>query len=466
MPPENILIHVDNVTGQDNHDGIHQPVATAERAFSLLPPYWHGRAEIIFEPTGRTYSIEQKAFYIGMPIGPEASPLVIRGAYRTDLTVVAAADSSGDEVRIAGGMSADELIGTVLTRVSGTGSPVGTAISIRGNSAESISLQRSIGAVARNEAFQVERPAVLLEPQQTLNLTSHDGRSPNVVLIGIKIAPLPGQGLNLLNVRALCDTCEIEFTREAVPTDRQWFTGNIHTDSRIQGGIEDASIAPELDSLRSQAGVYIHGSHPLDTLRVVRNSILGGHLTFKRMTVLVSQNSTFVPSSLEALESPIQILAGGFALGQPSWGTATNKARIRNANGDGLRLSSGASMNSTLGPIHLDVYGCSRDGIRLDMGSWASFGAPGGPAGLVTTGPPNRKFGMNVRNASRALVGSDAALARVPPAAAARPLTGDGGNVALDDSEVAGGWLTVLGAWQSNAGLSLVRVNKSDPVSS
>ncbi|HKY28456.1 MAG TPA: hypothetical protein VJM12_11010, partial [Pyrinomonadaceae bacterium] len=235
-------------------------------------------------------------------------------------------------------------------------------------------------------------------------------------------------------------------------------SGFVHTNARINGGIEDESLSRLVDPQRAQAGVYIHSSVATDIFSAVRNGVLSGHLTFKDMTVRISQGGMLVPRSLEALRAPIQILTGGSAFGQPvletgqnSWGTATNKARIRNVAGDGLRVFNGGALNSPVGPIHLDISGCTGDGVRLDMGSTASFGPPNGDDGLVTKGAANRKFGMNVRNASRAIIGKDRPADR---------LTGSDGDVALDDgprhlwSEV------TLATPLSNAGMSLVRVNK------
>ena len=454
MESEDILIHVDNRSGSDNHDGIHQPVETADKAFSLLPPSWHGSAEIIFAVTDIPYPIRKSAVYFGTPIGPDASSLVIRGGYLRDGDfgeVTATAVSGGDEVATDLNMRADQLIGKVLTRLSRLspeGSPVGTAISIRGNSPgpnSRIFLQRTMGRIAAGDTFAVQRPAVTLAPDppphypspaeagQALNLTSHDGRSPNLKLVGITFAPFEGRGLNLLNVRAQCDTCEFLFKRTS-DRDPKSTIFYLHTDARIQGGVEG-------DPERASAGAYIHSDHAANIVWAVRGGVLGGHLTFDKITVRASQGGVFVPKSLEAREAPIQILAGGSAIAEPQkegnvvvggWGTAFNKARIRNVAGDGLRLFNGGSMNSPGSPTHLDIFGCSGDGIRLDMDSTASFGLPGGPAGLVTTGGNNGGFGMNVRNASRALVGSDAATASVPGRSGPTPLRGTYGEVALD----------------------------------
>lgn len=95
-------------------------------------------------------------------------------------------------------------------------------------------------------------------------------------------------------------------------------------------------------------------------------------------------------------------------------------------------------MNSPLAAINLDIYGCNRDAIRLDMGALASFGPPNGLTGLVTTGANNGVFGMNVRNASHALVGSDTDLHGANHSATV--VTND---VALDDVAQPGGWVAV-----------------------
>jgi len=450
-----IQIYVDNSgRGRDTHPGTEEaPVMTADEAFRKLPPSWPRRAEIIFAATGTPYEITTGSVYLGTPTGPDASSLVIRGGYQ-DLFTLTAEGGSGDKIITTLEQSADDLIGAVLTRSSGVGSPIGTSISIRGNTTgrgSEILLQQSIGPVAAGDTFKVQRPAVTLKPTRDLHLTSHDGRTPNLNLVGIKIAPAEGVTVVLLNVRAHCETCEFAF---------QGTGGQIHTNARIQGGLEEATRIPELDGRRSQAGVYIHGTGLLNVFSVVRNGVLGGHLTFKDIAVRVSQGGMLVPHSLEAFRAQIQILAGGSALGQPhpdtrqsSWGTATNKARIRNVpgvDGDGLRISNGGSLNSPIGPIHLDISGCGRDGVRLDTGATASFGPPGGASGLISSSP-NTKFGMNVRNASRALIGTDTTLRGGPGA----------GDVTLDDEVPAHRWSEItLMAPLSNAGLSLVRVNK------
>lgn len=461
MKKEDVLIYVDNVNGKDTDPGTqHNPVETAGEAFRHLPPFWYGRAEIIFAATGRDYPLTTDAVFFGTPIGPEASPLVIRGEYAEEL-VTPAADSSGDEVSITTGFDRDRLIGSVLARTS-DGGWFGVASSIRGNSEgpnSTISLQRNMGDISRTARLAVQRPAVKLSPARTLSLTSHDGRSPNLTLIGIEIAPEPGAGLNLLNVRAQCDTCWFSFRKLTVEGSTTSPTFYVHTNSRVQGGIEGVELSPELPE-RPQAGAYINGDDASCVVWAARGGILGGHLTFKTITVRVSQGGAFVPKSLEGLASPVHILTGGTALGEKEgWGTTANKARIRGveatAGGDGLRVFNGGSIHSPLAPINLDIYGCQRDGIRLDMGSTASFGPPGGRTGLVTSDAANlnRGFGMNVRNASRALIGTDTAL------------KGNGPNhdVALDDGRVD----SDRAAWSAitpnnplrNAGMAIVRLN-------
>jgi hypothetical protein len=462
---DNIQIYVDPHGNNDRNNAGSQsnPVQTADKAFSMLPPSWRGSAEIIFAPG--EYSIETDAVSLGMPTGPEASPLVIRGDYNDLFTITAQAGSDENKVVTTLDVPADELVGAVLTRRSGAGSPASPAVSIRGNTAGprvEISLQQPMGRVDAGNTFVIQRPAVILRPTKTLNLTSHDGRSPNLSLIGIKFEPAAGAGLNLLNVRAQCDTCEFSLHKSPPGVDPAVFPILfVHTNARIHGGLELPDLSPGLPS-RKQAGAYIHSDNPQNVVWAARAGILGGHLTFRDITVRVSQGGNLVPHSLEALSASIQILTGGSGLaqrnsdtGQTGWGTADNKARIRNVAGDGLRVFNGGALNSPLGAIHLDVSGCTGDGIRLDMGSTASFGPPGGPAGLVTKGAKNRNFGMNVRNASRALIGRDAAVDKL-----------DGGvaDVALDggsDAELRFSWTTVVSEGQrSNAGMSLVRVNK------
>lgn len=498
MPEErDVLIYVDD-EGDDRNDGTHPerdtpsrhgPVRTADRAFSLLPPYWLGSAQIIFKATSEPYTITTDTLYLGTPLGTRASPLIIRGAYEPhpifgEVTAISES-SGGDEIHTAANIPADDLLGLVLRRITGTGSPLDTAISIRGNTigpSSTILLQRALGPVAIDERFRVEQPAVTLRVEHTLNLISHDARSLNLTLIGIRIVTRPG-GLNLFNVRAQCDTCEIDLRG----------SGFIHSNSRIQGGIHDANLSPDPSDLmdptrrsrREQAGVFIHSDDLTKIFFASRGGVLAGHLAFKKITVQVSQGGTFVPKSLEAVGAPIHILAGGTALserdaGRPAgWGTLTNKARIRDVatstrDGDGLRIFNGGLM-AAAGPIHLNVSGCQRDGIRLDSGSAACFGLPGGEAGLVTWGSsPNGGFGMNVRNGSRALVGTDAAIARVPSVTAPTPLSGTKGQVALDGrlergeivGRIEGGWERVVGnRWVHNDGLSLVRVNLGDVTS-
>lgn len=491
--PEDIFIYVDNTigVGNDNNDGtLRRPVLTADEAFSRLPSSWRGRAEIIFKMTDTFYPIETRTLYLGTPIGLDASPLVIRAGELTPVVraatpIRASAASTGDYIDIAWRPHPDIFLGYVLKRASGTGSPIGTAVSVRGNSdAGRVYLQRNIGTVAANELFIVEVPRVTLTPMQTLNITSSDSRSLNLTLVGITVAPMLGQGLNLFNVRAQCDTCEFRFARDTSATviypSNQWSPFYIHTNSRIQGGIADATLSPDLDARREAAGVYIHCEHATDNdnlnfVWAVRGGVLGGHLTFRGVAVRVSQGGVFTPKSLEALEAPIHIMAGGLAIGEPSWGTPTNKARIRNVrptagatpgspaiqDGDGLRILNGGSAQFPA-PVHLDVSGCNRDGIRLDGGSLATFALPGQPAGLVTAGALNGQFGMNVRNGSRALVGSDADRPLIPPDATPRPLKGDFGDVALDGTTTGDriSWSTVTDTMPAaNGKLSLVRRN-------
>ena len=464
--PDNIQIYVDPRGHNDSNNAGSRsnPVQTADKAFSLLPPSWRGSAEIIFAPG--EYTIETDAVSFGMPIGPGASPLVIRGRYNDLFTITAQAGSNENTVVTTLDVPADELVGAVLTRLSVTGSSVGPGVSIRGNTAGprvEISLQQTMVGVAAGNTFVIQRPAVTLKPTKTLNLTSHDGRSPNLTMIGIRFEPAEGADLNLINVRAQCDTCEFSLQKLTSREGTKFPNLLVHTDARIIGGIEIPDLSPDLPS-RQQAGVFIHADNLQSLAWAVRNGILSGHLTFRGITVRVSQGGVFAPLSLEALSAPIRILTGGSGIGQLSWGTPNNKARIRNVvtfdrsrrpDGDGLRVFNGGSVNCPMDAINLDIVGCNRDGIRLDMGSTASFGPPGGNAGLVTTGTPNGQFGMNVRNASRALIGRDAPV---------DGLKGGDGEVALDDGSDAESRFTwdmvVSRGPRFNAGMSLVRVNK------
>lgn len=460
---DNIQIYVDPHGHNDSNNAGSQsnPVQTADKAFSMLPPSWRGSAEIIFAPGD--YEIETDAVNLGMPIGTEASPLVIRGDYNDLFTITAEAGSNENTVVTTLDVPVDELVGAVLTRVSG--SPAGQAVSIRGNTAGptvQISLQQTMAGVAAGNTFVIQRPAVTLRPRRTLNLTSHDGRSPNLTMIGIKFEPEEGIGLNLINVRAQCDTCEFSLRKLTSREGTKFPNLLVHTDARIIGGLEILDLSPELPS-RQQAGVFIHANDLQSLAWAVRNGILSGHLTFRGITVRISQGGVFAPLSLEALSAPIRILSGGSGIGQLSWGTPNNKARIRNVvtfdrfrrpDGDGLRVFNGGSVNCSMDAINLDIFGCNRDGIRLDMGSTAVFGPPGGVAGLVTTSrTANAQFGMNVRNASRALIGSDAAV---------NGLKGSTGDVTLDDDDrLVRNWSDItITSPLSNAGMSLVRINK------
>ena len=486
---EPVRLYVNNThprrrdNGGDAGSAPDRPLATADEAFRRLPPYWRASAEIVFADTGSPYPITAGSVYFGAPVGPEATPLVIRGGYTDELGVVTARASDGDwiDTQARLGVADDALVGAVLRRLSSAGapapgSPVGAAVSIRGNGpsphgTSRIHLQRPMAPVGEGDTFRVERPSVVLEPAAELNLTSQDGRSLNLTLTGIKFKPPAGKRLNFHNVRAQCDTCEIEF---------EGASGFVHSYSRLQGGISDAALAPDPSdvpessriSLRALAGVYVNSDAASNVLWATRGGVLGGHLTFRRINVRVSQGGVFIPQSLEALEAPIHILAGGAGVVEPQieggaivggWGRANNKARIRNvagADGDGLRVSNGGSIG-TAAPIHLEVSGCARDGVRLDSGSLACFGLPRGLTGLVTpAGSPNGVFGMNVRNAGRALVGRDTALL----GGGARP--GVGGDVALDDQLVRDaasgrvGWAAIDETHpQVNAGQSLVRRN-------
>jgi hypothetical protein len=191
----------------------------------------------------------------------------------------------------------------------------------------------------------------------------------------------------------------------------------------------------------------------------VRGGVLGGHLTFENIAVQVSQGGWFIPRSLEAHAASIQILTGGSAIAEPNreldvdyngWGTLENRARIRASNGDGLRILNGGSVNSPVGAINLDIFGCRGDAVRLDAGGWGFFGPT--DTGLVSSAT-NGGFGMSVWNASRAVVGVDTFL------------LGDKGQLALEgitrDDAIRPGWeIFRTTNWVSNDGLSLIRLNK------
>ena len=214
-----VEIYVDNIDGNDHPETSgdqRHPVKTADKAFSLLPDHWRGTAEIIFVPRPDPYFIDTDSIYLGSPLGSEASSLVIRadGERYNRVREITATGGDSHGLNFQGLVAADSLLGLVVSRLNARGELIGPAISIRGNSGASgptdvrLDLQRSlaVGAIA-GERFAIEGPRVTLKPRRTLNLTSHDSRSPNLTLIGIEIAPEPGMGLNFLNVRAFCDTC-------------------------------------------------------------------------------------------------------------------------------------------------------------------------------------------------------------------------------------------------------------------
>jgi hypothetical protein len=419
-PVENWQIYVDNrrtdpddrdFSGPDLNGNRVCHVATADAAFRKLPAVWHGSAEIRFMNPGE-YPVYTDAVYLGTPIGPNAKSLVIRGGY--DEQLVVDTKNTGDDVITRSTLLEDSVIGAVLTGSDGT------AISIRGATPgdpfSTIHLQQTMPTVKN---YVVHRPAVTLVPKldpalyprQAWWLTSHDGSQSNLTLIGIKIAPDPGIRVTFYNVRALCDTCGFSLTGNG------GIAAYLYLNSWIYGG-NDLLTDP-----RRRAGVYIHSADPSSLINVYYGSVLGGHLTLQDITVQVALGGEFHPKSLEAKNAPIQILAGGRAVGP--WGTPSNPARIRNVarvtspaghttTGDGLLVANGGSIASPSDAINLNIFGCGRDGIRVDNGSSASFGKPGGATGLGSSAPngtgPDGGFGMNVRNGSRALVGSDTAL--------------------------------------------------------
>jgi len=488
-----IAIYVNNNIGNDSNDGsASHPLATADEAFRRLPSSWNGSAEIVFINTNRVYPISTSAVALGIPVGPDASPLVIRGDYETVAELEASQVlESGNQVQVNvpdWTSESDALMGAVLTRhdaprevglIELVNPRIPIVSSIRGNTQTRIYLQRRIDPEPERTTVLVQRPAVTLQPFSTLTLTSHDaGRSPNLTMMGIKIAPTRGSGLVLINVRVQCDTCEFFLPRTIPgrgPTTSQIF---VHSDSRINGGIEMPSLLPGYPP-REQAGVFIHSEDDRNMIWAARGGILSGHLTFDKITVRVSQGGVFTPSSLEARGAPIQVLSGGSAIGQVSWGTERNKARIRDVpsnagalpsspgipprGGIGLRVANGSIM-STLAPINLDIYGCAGDGILLDTCSVAAFGPPGGDTGLVTSGDANHGVGMNIRNASRALVGRDANGDGRDPTTRLRGDNGERGtevNVKLD-RDTPFTWAALLSERiqaRSNEGMSLVRVS-------
>jgi hypothetical protein len=143
-----MIIHVDNFDGDDRHrhpSNPDAPLRSADAAFRQLGTNWTDQAEIRFKAnTGRPYIMSTSTFYLGHPVGTNASSLVLRAgfpgesAYTNVLRDVRAAPSSGDFVvaTTSRALEVDELLGAVLTRrtrLSPTGSEIGTAISIRGN---------------------------------------------------------------------------------------------------------------------------------------------------------------------------------------------------------------------------------------------------------------------------------------------------------------------------------------------
>ena len=122
---DNIQIYVDNVNGSDDTErrgGSSDPVRTADRAFSLLPPFWRGSAEIIFAVTPEPiYDIVTDKVSLGIPSGPEATPVLLRGAYEDVFTVTAADADSGDNIFITEDLRHDDDLIGINTPLVNTG---------------------------------------------------------------------------------------------------------------------------------------------------------------------------------------------------------------------------------------------------------------------------------------------------------------------------------------------------------
>ena len=456
-----IDIYVDSLAGSDTNPGtLASPLLTLGEAEKRLAVEWEGNARInLIVGAGQPdYTLDpnpatgEVTLQYGRAVGPLGTPLVIRAVdalgntvYADQLGVVTATanDATGNSVTSATIVAVDSQIGASLVRLSGVGSPVGTAVPIRGNDgAGVINAQVSIGAVAIGDTFAVQRPAAVIRATggTAFNLYGPDVPEFDLALVSVKLVCPAGSFFRLVGARVQCDTCE-------------WSGQATHFifHGRLEGGLNGPTLAPGLDAKRAAAACLLRGTAGTQLWTAAIYGLIGGHLTLVTCGIVAQQGGSYQPRSLEASGGGIRIAGGGNSIAPvPSWGSSTNPARIRtNASlgGHGLFVAGGGIVTCG-GPINLDVFACTGDGVRVETNGVLNAAQPGGTSGLRTTGANNTGFGLNARNGGRAFVGSDA---NTPP-----QLAGTAGQVGLDSVNVPGGWGAVLVAPQSNDRMSLV----------
>ena len=454
-----INLYVNNQTGSDSNPGTSaEPLLTLAEALRRLPPAWSKAAAIHLAVTGVDYALapdpistEANLSY-GRAVGPNASGLVIFGGYTDEVgTFTAQGGSTNDNIVTTLNLTLDQLIGASCKSTSGANN--GKAVPIRGNSAgpgSTINLQASPGTINVADSFVVQRPSVTIAASAgatAFNVYGPGVPEEDLTLVGVKMVAPAGCFFRIVGARIQHDTCEWDSTAKT----------HFIFHGRLEGGLALLE-SPGLDPLRASAAMYLKGTSGSNNWTAALNGMIGGHITTNLIGIATQQGGQFLPLSLECLAAPVRIAGDGSSVAPTSqgWGSATNPGRIRNNSsqgGDGLFVA-GTGRIIVGGQINLDVFGCTRDGVRVDTGGQLTCTAPGGgAAGLRTTGAANGGFGMNVRNGGKAFIGTDALTVTNPLAGAGSAAAT---QVALDSVAVPGGWADVLAGPQSNARLSLV----------
>lgn len=453
------ILYVDNVAGHDTNPGTQTlPLLTLAEAFRRMPAVWTGVAEIHLAVTGVDYTLDPDPqtntvlMQWGGPIGPLGTPLVIFGGYTNEVgTLTATAnDATGNNLTTATIVGVDSLIGGALQRLTSSGGTVPgplTAVPIRGNDgAGVVNAQASIGSIAIGDTFVAQRPAVVIRGTggTEFDISCKDSPLVSATFVGIKVVCPVGAFFKINAAVIQCDTCEFNSTA----------TNNFLFNGRLEGGLFVTNASPGLTAVRATAPVYLSGSSGANAWQVAVGAI-GGHVTCKNIGIQAQMDGQFLPRSLEVLGSRVRCGAGSQSVAPVgSWGTATNPARIRNntqagALGIGL-LVDGGGMLIAAATLHLDVFGCTSDGVRVDYGGLL-YATTITTSDIRTSGANNGGFGMNVRNGGRAFVGTDANTAP--------QLTGNSGQAALDGVAVPGGWAAIVAAGaESNSRGSTIAV--------
>lgn len=192
LAEKDILIFV-STSGKDTNPGTQaRPIRTFGEAVRRLQPLWLKKQRIIFAPgryeVGKTDAVDPKMFYIhlGHQVGGEGEPLVIQGAFKTELSgVVQTQEGNTFTDKSLSLLGPDKHAGARVRFISGP--LTGQAYLIHGNIGKTIKVVGTLGQGIVGARYVIERPAVIIEYEQ--GLVFEGGGATELFMTGINWMP-------------------------------------------------------------------------------------------------------------------------------------------------------------------------------------------------------------------------------------------------------------------------------------